>query len=389
MTCHHCGIQIPDDSVFCPKCGTKVDPTAPDNVIQQTTNKEHRHAQDDARQEDDTNYQRDQRRKGIILLVIIIAIALIVHGINSYGLDNIDNTIRKVISPTPSAAPTTTMSATEKKAEAASQWMSDHPKLNNIGAQCSGYINFTPYNVLDHRLPNTGLNQFIFSDGLLIEKGTGNNSDTHDKVWMCVAQALGMDINQSFAFVIEIAGGAFAHQFDSNNPETLKSSLANQAPRQLGSGIEARSSIYIHIDGKNYLNNTSVAQTYVFLSDGVTTNHEMLDSFLGSASRSSDAPSSAASPQQSQDTGAELTPEPHSNSSTVDHGSPSDAIGYDKYKDYNCLFGNSGVLAPCKEMYALMGDNLNYMPFGIENKQADKGYIPVDENRNGKIDSNE
>lgn len=74
-----------------------------------------------------------------------------------------------------------------------------------------------------------------------------------------------------------------------------------------------------------------------------------------------------------------------SSSSNVDHGTPDDAVGYDKYKDYNCLAGNSGRLIPCSEIYAEMGKNMNYLPFGRENANS-SGFIPVDENRNGVID---
>ncbi|MBT1171863.1 hypothetical protein JS528_00510 [Bifidobacterium sp. MA2] len=70
-------------------------------------------------------------------------------------------------------------------------------------------------------------------------------------------------------------------------------------------------------------------------------------------------------------------------------GSPSDAIGYDKYASYQCAEGNSGMLTTCSNIYVLMGGSMAYLPFGYENANAQGEFIPVDENGNGVIDGAE
>ncbi|WP_240541247.1 hypothetical protein [Bifidobacterium santillanense] len=79
--------------------------------------------------------------------------------------------------------------------------------------------------------------------------------------------------------------------------------------------------------------------------------------------------------------------------SSSDFGSPEDAVGYEKYKDYDCAAGTTGAIAPCSDIYASMGTGMKYLPFGKENAPADDQYgfeyIPVDENRNGSIDDGE
>ncbi|NEG96664.1 zinc-ribbon domain-containing protein [Bifidobacterium sp. SMB2] len=71
----------------------------------------------------------------------------------------------------------------------------------------------------------------------------------------------------------------------------------------------------------------------------------------------------------------------------------SNAVGYDQYKSYNCLAGNSGQLTPCSSVYQEMENGtMQYLPFGIENASDPDDYstyIPVDTNKNGVIDDGE
>ncbi|PJM73456.1 hypothetical protein CS006_05325 [Bifidobacterium primatium] len=71
----------------------------------------------------------------------------------------------------------------------------------------------------------------------------------------------------------------------------------------------------------------------------------------------------------------------------------SNAVGYDQYKSYNCLAGNSGQLTPCSSVYQEMENGtMQYLPFGIGNASDPDDYstyIPVDTNKNGVIDDGE
>lgn len=333
MFCHKCGARIPEDSAFCPKCGSPVQ-----MLSQQTP------VDDPAVAHAATKSPRGKRNAvsgAISVAAAIVAIVAVAVFIDPYHQSANDS-----LHTSESDSSGTSTQSDDNTGD--SSTTGDNSVINSILNECPSVDETTSLT------SSSGLNPSSI-DGqsyalLSFHNDNNNASAVLGPVLTCVARETGTTSNEGGA--INDTSKLYMDLFNISMDNLNASNLNDMPAYSIGDGsVSARCS----------LNMQSMWTVCALTGSG------------SDDSSSSDGQSD-------------------NSSSNVDHGTPDDAVGYDKYKDYNCPAGNSGKLIPCSEIYEDMGKNMNYLPFGRENNPDSSdsfGFIPVDENRNGVIDEDE
>ncbi|NEG96460.1 zinc-ribbon domain-containing protein [Bifidobacterium sp. SMB2] len=437
--CHKCGAEVPNDSLFCPKCGAKLDSIAEKNevhdpadvsVVEQrqsdgveefdvesdgeidqgrhdVVDESARNATSNADAEDPhwwnrSDNQADQaaeaareqrveqreqkwnrRRIIVIAVAALIVIAVIVGAVLSSRSNKQPNKSQEASSGSESASKCVAVSQSsgsiyDRSCDSDSE---DNPSatLRYLFKQLSSKTEDDESLQLGGRNTSTDGVPYLF-----ISSTVENLNRMSGALWN-FGYEIGTDpLSSDFIPMISQAIKAEGSDFllKSSDFEKL-TSLQYKVP-------------YYRFTVKNHgdvilgliaygLDNSSQTHVDVFVYDADDLPDWMTDIHDSNQTNQSDSSTSSSSVTGGQD---DSSSEPN-----ADHGTPDDAVGYDKYKDYNCFVGVTGAVAPCSFVYKTMKDgDVNYLPFGMENNpdpSNSSGYIPVDENQNGIRDSDE
>ncbi|MBW3081593.1 zinc ribbon domain-containing protein [Bifidobacterium saguinibicoloris] len=360
MFCHKCGAKLLPDAQYCVKCGTpiwKIQDSEPNSVPEPTKT---------LKGPDEAMPSRGNKNAGVVwsaikprkrliavlfVLILVVISAIAVAHYNKtrwFGEDGKPINLR----------------VWNGEALDYDGWKYNTPELGKITDQCAKYMQPAEEGKAAQNYLNDSSDGHIvmiawsssggYDNALLT--GFGNDDNGMGPVFSCMSKAIGYSGDLQSALENLAIGGDGSLVV----PYTLR--LAHSV--ELTHKVIA--SCLPSMDGQP-------AYTYCMIGQ---------NRFDSSSSQESD--------EQPESSNGDSSSE---SSSAIDHGTPDDAVGYDKYKDYNCFVGDTGAVAPCSSVYKTMKDgDVNYLPFGAENNpdpSNSSGYIPVDENQNGIRDSDE
>ncbi|MBW3089620.1 zinc ribbon domain-containing protein [Bifidobacterium miconisargentati] len=353
MFCHKCGNQIPNDSAFCSRCGASV------RFIESSDKPDGREAYSVNASNSSVSYSRQSELdsvpsskastwKWIIAIFTMAAVfaAIVFIANHESGQSNSNDSQQNM----------------QDQKQDLDQ--SQYPIVNAILTNCSSLQNISVQSVEDGKYVDLSFSM------------SGYDAKITAQDMNCIREQLGFPEQYT----------QYGDDNDYMNGYGLYVNLSSLALKE-------------NKKGNSDINSAS----FMGLGDSAITRCVVLDlQSLMVSCEIGDADSSQSAPNTQNDTSDGQANSSDTQDSTADDGadsvsdngpgSPEDAVGYEKYKDYNCSAGNSGKLMPCSEIYADMGNGMNYLPFGRENNpdpSTSFGYIPVDENGNGVIDGNE